>query len=82
LLRSWLNAIQVGLVLASVASHCELLIHEDEGHGLAKLESSTDAYPKLAAFLQDVLDCSVLSCLACTRCSPRPRARCRLMTHR
>ena len=33
----------------------ELLIYEDEGHGLAKLTNRIDAYPRIAAFLHDVL---------------------------
>jgi dipeptidyl aminopeptidase/acylaminoacyl peptidase len=34
---------------------CELLIYEDEGHGLARLENRLDAYPRVVAFLADVL---------------------------
>ena len=34
---------------------CELLIYEDEGHGLVKLKNMLDAYPKAIAFLDDVL---------------------------
>jgi len=34
---------------------CELLIYEDEGHGLARLANQLDAYPRAIAFLEDVL---------------------------
>ena len=34
---------------------CELLVYEDEGHGLVKLKNMLDAYPKAIAFLDDVL---------------------------
>lgn len=33
----------------------ELLVYEDEGHGLAKLTNRVDAYPRIAAFLHEVL---------------------------
>jgi dipeptidyl aminopeptidase/acylaminoacyl peptidase len=34
---------------------CELVIYEDEGHGLARLENELDAYPRAIAFLEEVL---------------------------
>ncbi|MGH9172272.1 MAG: alpha/beta hydrolase family protein [Acidimicrobiales bacterium] len=34
---------------------CELLVYEDEGHGLAKLANRLDAYPKAIEFLKAVL---------------------------
>ncbi len=34
---------------------CELLVYEDEGHGLQKLKNRLDAYPRVAAFLEGVL---------------------------
>ncbi len=34
---------------------CELLVYEDEGHGLGKLKNRLDAYPRAASFLEDVL---------------------------
>ncbi len=34
---------------------CELLIYEDEGHGLARLPNRLDAFPKALAFLDEVL---------------------------
>jgi dipeptidyl aminopeptidase/acylaminoacyl peptidase len=33
----------------------EYLLYEDEGHGLAKLKNRLDAYPKIAAFLDEHL---------------------------
>jgi dipeptidyl aminopeptidase/acylaminoacyl peptidase len=34
---------------------CELLVYEDEGHGLQKLPNLLDAYPRAVAFLNGVL---------------------------
>lgn len=34
---------------------CELLIYEDEGHGLARLDNRLDAYPRAIAFLDEAL---------------------------
>ena len=34
---------------------CELLVYEDEGHGLTRLENMLDAYPRAVAFLDEVL---------------------------
>jgi acetyl esterase/lipase len=34
---------------------CELVIYENEGHGLARLENRLDAYPRAIAFLDRVL---------------------------
>jgi dipeptidyl aminopeptidase/acylaminoacyl peptidase len=34
---------------------CELLVYEDEGHGLKKLRNRLDAYPKAVGFLEQVL---------------------------
>ena len=34
---------------------CELLIYEDEGHGLARLSNRLDAFPRALAFLDEVL---------------------------
>lgn len=33
----------------------DLLVYEDEGHGLVKLQNKLDAYPKMVAFLDEVL---------------------------
>jgi dipeptidyl aminopeptidase/acylaminoacyl peptidase len=34
---------------------CELVIYDDEGHGLARLANQLDAYPRAIAFLDEVL---------------------------
>jgi dipeptidyl aminopeptidase/acylaminoacyl peptidase len=34
--------------------HCELVIYEDEGHGIARLANKLDAYPRAAEFLNEV----------------------------
>lgn len=34
---------------------CELLIYEDEGHGLARLENRLDAFPRAIRFLEQIL---------------------------
>jgi dipeptidyl aminopeptidase/acylaminoacyl peptidase len=34
---------------------CELLVYDDEGHGLKKLRNRLDAYPRAVAFLEQVL---------------------------
>ncbi len=34
---------------------CDLLVYDDEGHGLAKLANRLDAYPKVVDFLTDTL---------------------------
>ena len=34
----------------------ELLVYDDEGHGLQKLKNRLDAYPRVADFLERVLD--------------------------
>jgi dipeptidyl aminopeptidase/acylaminoacyl peptidase len=36
-------------------TRCELLIYEDEGHGLARLANRLDAFPKALGFLDEVL---------------------------
>ena len=41
--------------LRARAVRCELLIYEDEGHGLARLANRLDAYPRAVAFLDEVL---------------------------
>jgi dipeptidyl aminopeptidase/acylaminoacyl peptidase len=42
-------------VLADKGVATELLVYADEGHGLAKLANRLDAYPRAAAFLDEVL---------------------------
>jgi dipeptidyl aminopeptidase/acylaminoacyl peptidase len=34
---------------------CELLVYDDEGHGLKRLHNRLDAYPRAIAFLENVL---------------------------
>lgn len=34
---------------------CELVVYDDEGHGLARLDNRLDAYPRAVAFLEQVL---------------------------
>jgi dipeptidyl aminopeptidase/acylaminoacyl peptidase len=41
--------------LSNRGVRCELLIYEDEGHGLARLENQLDAYPQAVAFLDEAL---------------------------
>ncbi|MEX1176856.1 MAG: S9 family peptidase [Nitriliruptor sp.] len=50
------EAEQIHEVLSGRGVRCDLLVYEDEGHGLAKLANRIDAYPKVADFLHDVLD--------------------------
>jgi dipeptidyl aminopeptidase/acylaminoacyl peptidase len=49
------EAEQIYKVLADKGVRCELLVYQDEGHGLAKLKNRLDAYPKAADFLESVL---------------------------
>ncbi|HWD63761.1 MAG TPA: S9 family peptidase [Solirubrobacteraceae bacterium] len=41
--------------LADRGVRCELLIYEDEGHGLARLANQLDAYPRAIEFLSNLL---------------------------
>jgi dipeptidyl aminopeptidase/acylaminoacyl peptidase len=50
------EAEQIHAVLTGRGVRSELLVYHDEGHGLAKLENRIDAYPRVAAFLHEVLD--------------------------
>jgi dipeptidyl aminopeptidase/acylaminoacyl peptidase len=47
------EAEQLSASLDARGVHCELVIYEDEGHGLARLENQLDAYPRAIAFLDD-----------------------------
>jgi dipeptidyl aminopeptidase/acylaminoacyl peptidase len=49
------EAEQIHKILSEKGVRCDLLVYEDEGHGLAKLKNRLDAYPKAADFLEDVL---------------------------
>jgi dipeptidyl aminopeptidase/acylaminoacyl peptidase len=50
------EAEQLHEVLAGRGIQTELLVYDDEGHGLSKLTNRLDAYPRIAAFLHEVLD--------------------------
>ena len=49
------EAEQIARSLRDRGVRCELVIYEDEGHGLARLGNRLDAYPRAIAFLEDVL---------------------------
>lgn len=49
------EAEQLAAALEQNGVRCELLIYEDEGHGLVRLANRLDAYPKAVAFLEEVL---------------------------
>ncbi len=49
------EAEQLHAILEERDVRVELLVYEDEGHGLAKLPNRIDAYPRMTAFLQEVL---------------------------
>jgi dipeptidyl aminopeptidase/acylaminoacyl peptidase len=50
------EAEQIHEVLTERGVRNELLVYDDEGHGLSKLVNRIDAYPQVAAFLHEVLD--------------------------
>ncbi|HWD85121.1 MAG TPA: S9 family peptidase [Solirubrobacteraceae bacterium] len=49
------EAEQLAAGLLERGVRCELLIYEDEGHGLARLANQLDAYPRAIDFLSDIL---------------------------
>jgi dipeptidyl aminopeptidase/acylaminoacyl peptidase len=49
------EAEQVVANLKERGVRCELVIYEDEGHGLARLKNRLDAYGRAVAFLGEVL---------------------------
>jgi dipeptidyl aminopeptidase/acylaminoacyl peptidase len=49
------EAEQIHEVARAKRLRSDLLIYDDEGHGLAKLANRLDAYPRVAAFLDEVL---------------------------
>lgn len=49
------EAEQIHAVLSQRGVRSELLVYPDEGHGLAKLANRIDCYPRIAAFLHEVL---------------------------
>lgn len=46
---------QVRDALLARGLRCEMVVYGDEGHGLTRLKNRVDAYPKVAAFLGEVL---------------------------
>ena len=46
---------QIHRVLTEKGIRCELLVHEDEGHAIGKLENRVETFERAAAFLDDVL---------------------------
>ena len=49
------EAEQLTLSLERRGVRCELVVYEDEGHGLARLANQLDAYPRAIEFLDEVL---------------------------
>ncbi len=49
------EAEQIVASVREIGGRVEYLLYEDEGHGLAKLGNRLDAYPKIAAFLDEHL---------------------------
>jgi dipeptidyl aminopeptidase/acylaminoacyl peptidase len=49
------EAEQIHRSLTERGIRCELLVYEDEGHGLKKLKNKLDAYPRAVEFLGEVL---------------------------
>jgi dipeptidyl aminopeptidase/acylaminoacyl peptidase len=49
------EAEQIYAVARAKGLRAELLVYDDEGHGLAKLANRLDAYPRVASFLDEVL---------------------------
>jgi dipeptidyl aminopeptidase/acylaminoacyl peptidase len=46
---------QIHRVLTSKGIRCELLVHEDEGHAIGKLDNRVETFERAAAFLAEVL---------------------------
>jgi dipeptidyl aminopeptidase/acylaminoacyl peptidase len=42
--------------LKELGREVELLVYNDEGHGLSKLKNRLDAYPKVVKFLNEVFE--------------------------
>jgi dipeptidyl aminopeptidase/acylaminoacyl peptidase len=47
---------QIHAVLTRKGIRCELLVHEDEGHAIGKLENRVETFERAAAFLDEVLN--------------------------
>jgi dipeptidyl aminopeptidase/acylaminoacyl peptidase len=54
------EAEQIHAALTARGVRCELAVYHDEGHGLAKLVNRIDAYPRVVAFLREVLETKAL----------------------
>jgi dipeptidyl aminopeptidase/acylaminoacyl peptidase len=50
---------QIHRVLTEKGIRCELLVHQDEGHAIGKLENRVDAFERAVAFVDEVLAPSV-----------------------
>ena len=48
------EAVQLSEILGRRGVRCDLVIYDDEGHGLARLENRLDAYPRAVRFLDEV----------------------------
>jgi dipeptidyl aminopeptidase/acylaminoacyl peptidase len=46
---------QIHRVLTEKGVRCELLVHEDEGHAIGKLENRVETFERAVAFLEEVL---------------------------
>ena len=42
-------------MLTEKGIRCELLVHEDEGHSIGKLENRVETFERAVAFLDDAL---------------------------
>jgi dipeptidyl aminopeptidase/acylaminoacyl peptidase len=49
------EAEQIHAALTAKGIPCELLVYDDEGHGLNKLKNRLDAYPRAIAFVESAL---------------------------
>ncbi len=49
------EAEQIHEALTQRGVSCELLVYEDEGHGLQKLANRLDAYPRVVSFIDEIL---------------------------
>ena len=46
---------QIHRVLTEKGIRCDLLVHEDEGHAISKLDNRIETFERAVAFLDDVL---------------------------
>ncbi len=47
---------QIHRVLTEKGIRCELLVHEDEGHAIGKLDNRIETFERMVAFIEEVLD--------------------------